>query len=74
MSNVIKFPTKNGRGRTPLHVSHIDGKLKGSPHFHREEDPSFGDRMGRIKESLQKINDIMEELKNASKPRHDSND
>lgn len=74
MSNVIKFPTKNDHGRTPLYVSHVDGKVKGSPHFNRPTEDSFGDRMERIKESLQKINDLMEELRNASKPRHDSND
>ena len=55
------------RGRTPLHVSHIDGKVKGSPHFHRPEADDFGDRMQRIKTSLEKINQLMAELKKSTK-------
>ena len=51
------------RGRTPLHVSHLDGQLKGSPHFRRPEADDFGDRMQRIKASLEKINQLMSELK-----------
>ncbi len=51
------------RGRTPLHVSHIDGKVKGSPHFRRPEADDFGDRMQRIKASLEKINQLMSDLK-----------
>jgi len=74
MSNIIPFPKKNDHGRTPLHVSRIDGKLKGSPYLYKDEDQDFGARMERIKASLKRINDLMDELKNASKPRHDSND
>jgi hypothetical protein len=55
------------RGRTPLHVSHLDGKVKGSPHFRRPEADDFGDRMQRIKTSLEKINQLMTELKKTSK-------
>lgn len=55
------------RGRTPLHVSHIDGKVKGSPHFRRPEADDFGDRMQRIKTSLEKINLLMTELKKTTR-------
>jgi len=59
--------TDLSRGRTPLHVSHIDGKVKGSPHFRRPEADDFGDRMQRIKTSLEKINQLMTELKKTTK-------
>lgn len=75
-SNVVDFTTfKRGkqmdeelaRGRTPLHVSHIDGKVKDSPHARRPEAGDFGDRMKRIKASLEKINQLMAELKKTSR-------
>lgn len=56
-----------GRGRTPLHVSHLDGKVKGSPYFKRPQAEDFGDRMQRIKASLEKINELMAELKKSSR-------
>jgi hypothetical protein len=59
--------TDLARGRTPLHVSHIDGKVKGSPHFRGPEADDFGDRMQRIKVSLEKINQLMTELKKTNK-------
>ncbi|HET9238027.1 MAG TPA: hypothetical protein VFO10_12285 [Oligoflexus sp.] len=59
--------TDLARGRTPLHVSHIDGKVKGSPHFRRPEADDFGDRMQRIKTSLEKINQLMTELKKTTR-------
>ncbi|WP_141734840.1 hypothetical protein [Oligoflexus tunisiensis] len=59
--------TDLARGRTPLHVSHIDGKVKGSPHFRRPEADDFGDRMQRIKNSLEKINQLMTELKKTTR-------
>ena len=59
--------------RTPLFVSHLNGKVKGSPHFKRPESEDFGDRLQRIRTSLEKINSLMSELKrqsakNSSKP------
>lgn len=55
------------RGRLPLHVSHLDGKVTGSPHFKRPNTDDFGDRMQRIKSSLEKINKLMADLKKSSK-------
>ena len=55
------------RGRLPLHVSHLDGKVKGSPHFKSPQADDFGDRMQRIKQSLEKINQLMAELKRNSR-------
>ncbi len=55
------------RGRTPLHVSHMDGKVKDSPHARRPEGGDFGERMRRIKASLEKINLLMAELKKSTR-------
>ncbi len=55
------------RGRLPLHVSHLDGKIKGSPHFKSPQADDFGDRMQRIKHSLEKINQLMADLKRNSR-------
>ena len=51
------------RGRKPLHMSHTTGKLHGSPYLRNSETQDFGDRMQRIKASLEKINSLMSELK-----------
>jgi hypothetical protein len=55
------------RGRDPLFVSHLDGKIKGSPHLSRPKAEDFGDRIQRIRTSLEKINRLMTELKKISK-------
>jgi len=48
-------------GRTPLYVSHLTGKITGG-----KKDPEFGDRLQRIRVSLEKINRLMSELKKMS--------
>ena len=57
-------------GRTPLFVSHLDGKVKGSPHLNANSgadgDEQFGDRLQRIRASLERINRLMSELKQLS--------
>ncbi len=53
-------------GRNPLYVSHLDGKIKGSPHLNRPEAENFGDRLQRIRTSLEKINSLISELKKMS--------
>lgn len=76
VSNVVDFTTfkrtklldeELSRGRTPLHVSHMDGKVQDSPHARRPEGGDFGERMRRIKTSLEKINQLMSELKKSSR-------
>ncbi len=62
------------RGRTPLHVSHLDGQVKGSPHFRRPEADDFGDRMQRIKASLEKINQLMADLKKSTRSKSETID
>ena len=62
-----ELETQIGRGRTPLHVSHIDGKVKGSPHLRTQGTDDFGDRMLRIRTSLEKINQLMADLKTTSR-------
>ena len=52
--------------RTALFVSHLDGKVTGSP----SED--FGDRIQRIRTSLEKINKLMAELKQDGRKNDDS--
>jgi len=53
------------RDRTPLHVSHIDERRNRSPYLKHKDSDSFGERMYRIKQSLEKINRLMNELKKA---------
>lgn len=53
-------------GRSPLYVSHMTGKVTGNPHMKRPESPDFGDRLQRIRSSLEKINRLMTELKKMS--------
>lgn len=53
-------------GRKPLYVSHLTGKVTGAPGSKRNEAPDFGDRLQRIRASLDKINRLMSELKNLS--------
>ncbi len=79
--NVINFAEAKAKkqikedlaqGRQPLYISHLDGKLKGSPHLNGAhlnagEHDDFGDRLGRIKTTLEKINRLMSELRRTSK-------
>ena len=44
-------------------MSHTTGKLHGSPYLNKADTDDFGDRMQRIKASLEKINSLMSELK-----------
>lgn len=62
MSNVIQFPANRAK------LSVKNGKVVGSPHLKTPE-PSedFGDRMQRIRASLEKINQLMADLKANSK-------
>ena len=55
-------------GRKPLYVSHLSGKVTGmSPQVGRSDDQAdFGDRLQRIRSSLEKINRLMTELKKMS--------
>jgi hypothetical protein len=55
------------RGRKPLYLSHLDGKVTGSPHLKGPEAQDFGDRLQRIRHSLEKINSLMTELKRMSR-------
>ena len=48
-------------GRTPLYQSHLTGKVTGG-----KVDPEFGDRLSRIRASLERINRLMRELKEQS--------
>jgi hypothetical protein len=55
------------RGRQPLYLSHQDGKVTGSPHFKEPvKNEDFSDRILRIRASLEKINNLMHELKKLS--------
>ncbi|MBQ48965.1 MAG: hypothetical protein CMP10_16385 [Zetaproteobacteria bacterium] len=58
-----EFERDISRGRLPLHVSHLDGKVKGSPHLNQDDKEDFSQRMQRIRQSLEKINLLMAELK-----------
>lgn len=49
------------KGRVPLYQSHLDSHKAANPHLGEKAD--LGDRMGRIRNSLEKINQILNELK-----------
>ncbi len=53
-------------GRRPLFVSHLDRKMTGTPHLRRPAAEDFGDRLQRIKSSLERINNLMAELKKSA--------
>ncbi len=62
MSNLIPFPVDRAK------LSVKNGKVVGSPHLKTpEHSDDFGDRMQRIRASLEKINQLMAELKANSK-------
>ncbi len=54
------------RGRQPLYISHQTGKISGSDKSSAKDRPDFGDRLERIRSSLDKINRLMTELKKTS--------
>ena len=51
-----------GRGRQPLYVSHLTGKVSGSVGV-KPDDANMGERLQRIRASLNKINGLMADLK-----------
>ncbi len=53
-------------GRNPLYVSHLTGKVSGKPQGNEPASPDFGDRLQRIRSSLDKINRLMADLKKMS--------
>ena len=55
------------RGRQPLYMSHDDGVVSGRNRAteHKGEE-NFGDRMHKIRASLDRINTLMSELKKLS--------
>lgn len=63
MTNLIDLDKKRRErnGEPPkLYVNHTTGKISGSP---GPSEPEFGDRLARIRASLDKINKLMRELK-----------
>lgn len=56
------------QGRKPLYVSHLTGKVTGSPHLKSPASTGedFGERVQRIKVSLEKINRLLGEIKKIS--------
>lgn len=74
MSNVIsinknKHPDASegvmSPNRKPLYVRNKDGSVSGSPHM-KGKSEDFGDRVSRIRASLDRINILMGELKKMS--------
>lgn len=56
-----------GRGRKPLYVNHAAGTISGR----KDENADFGDRLTKIRSSLDRINQLMTELKKLSqRPTH----
>ncbi len=73
MGNIIDLNAfrQKKEGREPLYISHLDGKVKGDPNLTRPSAEDFGDRLQRIRTSLNKINSLMAELKRQAKERQD---
>lgn len=68
MSNVIKLADYKARKelspeRTPLYLSHLRGTLSGSPRANRPQADDFGDRLTRIRRSLKRVQELMNQLK-----------
>lgn len=61
-----KLETDFARGRQPLYSSHLDQSAAASAKQNSEDD-DFGQRMQRIRSSLERINQLMYELKKNSK-------
>ena len=57
------------QGEMPLQVSYLDGEVNNSG-GHRVTDEDFSARMARIRQSLEKINTLMADLKKT--PRSDT--
>ena len=52
------------KGRTPLYLSHLNGKVTGSPHLNKKRGSNdFNARIERIKSSLERINKLMKKLR-----------
>ncbi len=51
------------QGRTPLYLSHLEGRVSGNPHLKGTHAEGFGDRITKIRKSLERINNLMNELK-----------
>ena len=55
------------RGRKPLYLSHNTKNVAGDKSgFQLKQDGTFAERLVRIRSSLEKINNLMEELKKMS--------
>lgn len=69
----IRSRMRSKDGNPVLLIDHARGKVSAStpPGYHRSEE--FGDRMARIKASLEKINRLMSELKQLSEAQTRSN-
>lgn len=57
-----------GRNRQTLSISHLSGKVTSSGDNRHLEADEFANRMLRIKKSLDRINDLMEQVKNRPVP------
>lgn len=60
--NKKRIDEELARGRNPLYISHKEGSIRPS-----HDNTDFSDRVSRIRASLEKLNRLMEELKNTTK-------
>ncbi len=58
------------KGRTPLYLSHLKGRVSGSPHLKGTHKEGFGDRISKIRKSLERINALMTDLKKMPESDH----
>ena len=65
-----EFEKDVSRGRTPLHITHLEGKsgkVTDSSYLNQNENEDFSGRTQRIRESLAKINSLMADLKKSGR-------
>jgi hypothetical protein len=63
MSKVLQFPKQKAK----IAVDHVSGKLTGSPLPSSSEAKTNHERMMRIKASLERINELMDELRKTTR-------
>lgn len=65
MCKILQFPIKD-RGRTPLYVDYVNGHVRGGGGFQEETEEGFAERISKVRASLERINALMRELKDAA--------
>ena len=76
INNIISLKQKKeerelSRGRRPLHISYLNGKVTGSPHFNQPDVADFNKRMRKIQKSLERVRELMDHLNETERSNND---